>query len=96
MKYIISYDIGESKIRDEFSHFLISNNFIRIQKSIFLGEIIDTDLLEKIMNYHSFFSDEKNSLLIFPLSFENFSKSYFFGKTFDLDLFEQFKDFIIF
>ena len=37
MKYIISYDISSSRIRKEFSDFLLSENFIRIQKSVFIG-----------------------------------------------------------
>lgn len=46
MKYIISYDISNSQLRKELSDFLISNNFIRIQKSVFLGNI-ESDLLSK-------------------------------------------------
>ena len=39
MKYIVSYDISVGKIRKEFSDFLKSEGFIRIQKSVFLGKI---------------------------------------------------------
>lgn len=47
MKYIISYDISSSRIRKEFSDFLLSENFIRIQKSVFIGNIRKNIYLKK-------------------------------------------------
>lgn len=96
MKYIISYDISNNIKRKEFSIFLISNNFIRIQKSIFLGEIKKEFLLEKTLIFNSFLNNKNDSLFICPLCCEDLCKSYFLGKTFDLDNFDSFKQFILF
>lgn len=96
MKYIVSYDISKDYIRKEISNFLISNNFIRIQKSVFLGEIKTDLLLEKLSILNSFLSDKSDTILISPICFQDLTKSYFLGKTFDTSTFEQFKTFIIF
>lgn len=96
MKYIISYDISNSQLRKELSDFLISNNFIRIQKSVFLGNIESDLLSKKTLILNSFLSDKTDSLLVCPLCSDDFMKSYFLGQTFDLDNFDRFKDFILF
>ncbi len=96
MKYIISYDISDSYRRKETSDFLISNNFIRIQKSVFLGNIDSEILMQKIYVLESFLKDKTDSFLVCPLCNDDLLKSYFFGKTFDLEQFERFKNFILF
>lgn len=96
MKFIISYDISNSYKRKEISDFLISCNFIRIQKSVFLGEIKTEILIGKISIFESFLSDKKDSILISPLCKEDFFKSCFLGQTFDINHFETFKKFILF
>lgn len=96
MKYIISYDISKSYIRKQVSDFLLSNNFIRIQKSIFLGEINSQFLSEKTSILKSFLNDKSDSILICPLCFNDLKKSYFLGKTFNLNNLEQSENFILF
>lgn len=96
MKYIISYDISNSYQRKEISDFLLSSNFIRIQKSVFLGEIKPELLTKKTLILNSFLNDKKDSILICPLCSNDLMKSSFFGKTFDLDNFDKFKNFILF
>ncbi|MBS5790228.1 CRISPR-associated endonuclease Cas2 [Fusobacterium sp.] len=89
MKYIISYDISSSKIRKEFSDFLLSENFIRIQKSVFIGNIKKKYLFKKIQ-------DEKDSILLCPLCENDLKESYFIGKTFDTEDLELFEKFLFF
>lgn len=96
MKFIISYDISNSYKRKEISDFLNSCNFLRIQKSVFLGEIENEILIEKISILESFLNDKKDSVLISPLCSEDFMKSCFLGKTFDIKHFEKFKNFLLF
>ena len=96
MNYIISYDISNHKLRKDLSDYLISNNFIRIQKSVFLGNIDTENLFNKITFLNHFLDDKIDSILICPLCNDDFEKSYFLGQTFDLKNFEKFKNFILF
>lgn len=93
MKYIIAYDIESSKIRSEFSNFLISENFIRIQKSVFIGNINKKFLYMKIQKWILNIINDKDSILICPLCQNDIQKSYFIGQTFekmDMEIFENF------
>ncbi len=96
MKYIISYDISSSKIRKDFSDFLLSENFIRIQKSVFIGNIKKKYLFKKIQNWIENVENEKDSILLCPLCENDFKESYFMGKTFDIEDLELFEQFLFF
>ena len=51
MNYLLSYDISNDKSRKRVSDYLIEKGFLRIQNSVFLGEIHITkidDILENI------------------------------------------------
>ena len=96
MKYIISYDISSSKIRKDFSDFLLSENFIRIRKSVFIGNIKKKYLFKKIQNWIENVENEKDSILLCPLCENNFKESYFMGKTFDIEDLELFEQFLFF
>ena len=51
MNYLLSYDVSNDKSRKRVSDYLIEKGFLRIQNSVFLGEIHVTkidDILENI------------------------------------------------
>lgn len=95
MKYIISYDITKDKYRKDLSDFLISEGFIRIQKSIFLGNI-EIEKVSSIIRNCKKYLDYVDSIIVIPICIEDLQKSYFLGITFDLEDLEKFKEFIFF
>lgn len=95
MKYIISYDITKDKYRKDLSDFLISEGFIRIQKSIFLGNI-EIEKVSSIVRNCKKYLDYVDSIIVIPICIEDLQKSYFLGITFDLEDLEKFKEFIFF
>ena len=54
MNYLLSYDISNDKVRKKVFDYLLEKGFLRIQNSVFLGEInvskID-DILKKIQYF---------------------------------------------
>lgn len=95
MKYIISYDISNGKIRKEFSDFLKSEGFIRIQKSVFLGKINKKYMYKSLRTWTEKLDKVDDSIIIFPLCEEDFEESYFLGITFDIRDIEKFEEIFI-
>ncbi len=96
MKYIVSYDISCSKNRKELSDYLISNRFIRIQKSVFLGNVNLHEIEKMKEKCNEFSQEEKDSIMFCPICIEDIFKSIFLGQTFDMEDLEKFKDFIFY
>ena len=44
MNYLVSYDMSNNKNRKKISDYLLEKGFLRIQKSVFLGEIVKTKI----------------------------------------------------
>ena len=96
MKYIIAYDISKSKYRKELSDYLLSERFIRIQKSVFLGNISSNEVDRIMKNCNEFVEDKKDSIFICPICIEDLEKSFFIGITFDMEDLDKFKNFIFY
>lgn len=92
MKYVVSYDISDDKIRNELSNFLKSEGFIRIQKSVFLGGINKKYMYKKFKELSERIDKIKDSIIIFPLCNIDFQNSYFLGITFDVYDIEKFEE----
>lgn len=95
MKYIISYDISNGKIRKEFSDFLKSEGFIRIQKSVFLGKINKKYMYKSLRTWTEKLDKVEDSIIIFPICEVDFEESYFLGVTFDIRDIEKFHEMFI-
>ena len=68
MNYLLSYDISNDKSRKRVSDYLLEKGFLRVQNSVFLGEIHITkidDILENIC----LLVDKKSQLQILKKSF---------------------------
>ena len=80
MKTFIMYDIKDNKIRNKLIKFLRNLGFLRIQKSVFLGDISNNifNILEynisKIINIHF------DSIYIFSISENEYKKCIFMDK----------------
>lgn len=88
MKYLIFYDINSSYTRKKVIDILESHNYIRIQKSIFIGSNMTFDLrisLEKTI------INKNDSLIISPLCELDLKKAKYLGNIQDLS--ELNKDF---
>lgn len=96
MKYIITYDISKGKSRRELSNYLLSERFIRIQKSVFTGNTSQKEIDRILKNCNEFVEDNSDSILICPICIEDLEKSFFIGITFDIKDLEKFKDFIFY
>lgn len=71
MKYLISYDIEDNKKRKKISDFLIEYSFIRIQKSVFIGDISEKKQQELSNKIISYLAKSKYSLFVSGLEKDN-------------------------
>ncbi|MGF6907600.1 CRISPR-associated endonuclease Cas2 [Fusobacterium sp. PH5-44] len=94
MKYLISYDISNGENRNHFMKFLLSQGFLRIQKSVFLGNIHKEFILEKIKGYKTFMKSAGDSVMIVPICISDIEKSKFLGIGFDEDVLDSVKYFM--
>ena len=68
MNYMISYDISNNRVRKLVSDYLINNGFIRIQKSVFLGEI-KVEIYKKIVIYiETIIDKDRDNICSIPIS----------------------------
>ena len=76
MKILITYDIGNDRMRTKISNILVYFGFERIQKSVFLGNPSQS-ILSKTENQLSFLNLEKKKDSIIILKIGNYAKEYF-------------------
>lgn len=88
MKYLIFYDINSSYTRKKVIDILESHNYIRIQKSIFIGSNMTFDLR---INLEKTIINKNDSLIISPLCELDLKKAKYLGNIQDLS--ELNKDF---
>lgn len=80
MKVFVIYDITENKIRDRVIKILRNFGFLRVQKSVFLGDVSfeNINFIEKNINAVINFSFD--SIYIFPVSKKEYEKCDFLSK----------------
>lgn len=89
MNYIIAYDIVDDKKRRIISELLLDNGFLRVQKSVFIGDI-KIKSLEKLLHKICNQLDEKtDSLLCFKINEEDYQAGYKFGFYPDYDFYKK-------
>ena len=90
MKYLICYDIPETKIRTKVVKYLQEFSY-RLQYSVFLGEGSRTDIEQTKARLKNFVVDSpKSRFIILPLSAENLQAWWLYGTAL-----EEKKDFLI-
>ena len=82
MKVFVFYDIQEDKKRRKVIDRLVEYGFVRVQFSVFLGEIESKKLekLKKKMEKTEVFENPANSILYFPICEKDFDNAYFIDK----------------
>lgn len=93
MKVIIAYDIIENKIRNRVIEILLEEGLLRIQKSVFFGEINKKKIKRLVKRVEKTIDKGIDSLYFFKLCEKDFSKINYFGKNIEFHYFN--KDFFI-
>ena len=91
MNYIISYDLKNSYNRKQLSDYLKSYGFIRIQKSVFWGDIQEKFLKKYISTLKTFLELKDDSILICPVNTKDLKNSSFIGYNFFINKKDNFK-----
>lgn len=90
MKLIICYDITEDKIRNKIIDILIENGLMRIQNSVFLGDINKNklkDIVEEIKTIIDFTTD---NVCIFQICEIDYNKCDFLGTPYKSSFLEKY------
>lgn len=91
MNYIITYDIGESRLRIKIAKFLLKNACERIQKSVYLAPAFRTSEWDHFkQNLYTLFQGQltlKDSLYIIPIQRNQLIKTIILGSSNPLDTF---------
>ena len=93
MKVIIAYDIIENGVRNRIIEVLLEEGMMRIQKSVFFGEINEKKIKKLVKRLEGIIDKEIDSLYFFKLCEKDFSKVNYFGKNIEFHFFN--KDFFI-
>ncbi|MGL6101001.1 MAG: CRISPR-associated endonuclease Cas2 [Fusobacteriaceae bacterium] len=80
IKIIISYDIVENKRREEIIMTLQNYGFIRVQKSVFLGEIDKNKLSKIVLDLSEIIIEQKDSLCILRICEGCYNRGIFSSK----------------
>lgn len=82
MKYIIAYDIQNKTLRKKFAALLMSYGFGRLQKSAFIGEVLNDSLFEQIHLFINLLNLKNDSIMLCPVCIDDYNKIEFIGSRF--------------
>lgn len=89
MNYILTYDISNNRIRRIVSELLIDSGFIRVQRSVFIGEILGSKIENILKSINSQIEIDTDSLLCMPINKEEYLRCYKYGYIPDYDLYKN-------
>ena len=89
MNYLLSYDISNDKSRKRVSDYLIEKGFLRIQNSVFLGEIHITKIDDILENICLLVDKKEDSICCIPINKEDYKNIFNFGKNEDYNLYKD-------
>ena len=89
MNYLLSYDISNDKSRKRVSDYLIEKGFLRIQNSVFLGEIHVTKIDDILENICLLVNKDEDSIFCVPINKEDYKNIFNFGKNKDYNLYKD-------
>lgn len=89
MKIIIAYDIIDNKIRNSIIEILLEMGLIRIQKSIFFGEVKEKKIKRLVRKIENRIEKGQDSIYFFRLCEKDFSKINYFGKNIEIYYFNR-------
>lgn len=89
MNYILTYDISNNRIRRIVLELLIDSGFIRVQRSVFIGEILGSKIENILKSINSQIEIDTDSLLCMPINKEEYLRCYKYGYIPDYDLYKN-------
>lgn len=94
MKIIVTYDIIKNKIRGEIADILFFYGLLRVQNSVFFGDIKKRKIKNLVKRIKSIELEEEDSIYIFKVCEKDFKNINFFGKSINLYYIEEYFIFI--
>lgn len=89
MNYLLSYDISNDKVRKKVFDYLLSKGFLRIQNSVFLGEISISKIDDILENICLIVDKKEDSIFCVSLNKEDYENIFNFGKNSDYNLYKD-------
>jgi CRISPR-associated endoribonuclease cas2 len=89
MNYLLSYDISNDKSRKRVSDYLLEKGFLRVQNSVFLGEIHITKIDDILENICLLVDKKEDSIFCIPINKEDYKNIFNFGKNEDYNLYKD-------
>ena len=89
MNYLLSNDISNDKSRKRVSDYLLEKGFLRIQNSVFLGEIHITKIDDILENICLLVDKKEDSIFCIPINKEDYKNIFNFGKNEDYNLYKD-------
>ena len=89
MNYMVSYDVSNDKIRRLVSDYLKNVGFVRIQKSVFLGEV-KLEIYEKMTKYiDTLINKKSDSICCIPISKNDYYNILSIGNLGNYKIYEE-------
>lgn len=89
MNYMVSYDVSNDKVRRLVSDYLKNIGFVRIQKSVFLGEV-KLEIYEKMTSYiDTLINKKSDSICCIPISKNNYYNILSMGNLGNYKIYEE-------
>lgn len=89
MNYLMAYDISDNKNRKRVSDLLIEKGFLRVQNSVFMGEISSNKIDEIIERICMLIDESQEAFLCVPIDKENYENIFNYGKSKDYNVYED-------
>jgi len=89
MKIVVSYDIIENKKRQKVIDILEGYGFLRVQKSVFLGDIKIRKIRELLFELSGVIDLEKDALCILNICEKCYGKGIFISKNMNYKMIEE-------
>ena len=89
MNYILTYDISNNKIRKRVSDLLKDKGFLRVQRSVFIGEIFGNKIQAILEEINIQLKTDTDSLLCMPINKEEYLRSYKYGCIPNYNLYKE-------
>ncbi len=82
----VLYDITGDRARDKAAKACLKAGLYRVQKSVFLGTLGDSERDELAMVIEGLIDESRDSVYVFPMCRPDFSKVTLLGQAFDQEL----------
>ena len=82
----VLYDIGDDRRRTKAARACLQTGLYRVQKSVFLGTLADTERDELVVRLEALIDPGRDSVYAFPMCRSDFAKVVLLGQAFDEDL----------